>query len=95
MTDTFEIGQLYRAISETDLIEVEAPPPVAGLRLLVNPEGIKTLRAIQKKLKQSTGSKPSFPQILNAMLSAVPWDSHIEAITAQLIAQPQSSPDEQ
>lgn len=95
MTDSFEIGQLYRAISETDLIEVEPPPPVAGLRLLVHPDGVKSLRAIQKDLRKSLGYKPSFPQILNAMLSAVPWDSHIEAITAQIIAQPQSSPDEQ
>lgn len=95
MTDTFEIGQLYRAISETDLIEVDSPPPVTGLRLLVHPEGVKTLRSLQKHLRKSLGHKPSFPQILNAMISAVQWDSQLEAITAQVIAQQQSSPDEQ
>lgn len=86
--ETFEIGHLYRAISEMDLIEVQPPPPIAGLKLLVSPESIKTLRAVQKALRTSLGEKPSFSVVLNAMLATADWDSLTEAIAAKVSAQP-------
>jgi hypothetical protein len=84
MDEPFEIGQLYRAISATELIEFTTPAPVAGLKLLVNPENVKTLRAIQKQVRILTGEKPSFPTVLNVLLATINWEDQLQAITAKL-----------
>ena len=60
-------GQLYRAISEDDVVEVE-PPPFQGLKLLIIPRHIKRLKALQKAVEKQTGKRPDLTLVLNAML---------------------------
>ena len=85
-------GQLYRAVSADDLVEVE-PPQFSGLKLLTIPENIKRLKAVQKAIEKLTGHRPDLTLVLNALLLAerdlskrVPEDKYLQGL-ASLIDQ--------
>ena len=62
-------GQLYRAISTDDVVELE-PPQFQGLKLLIIPKHIKCLKSLQKAVEKQTGKRPDLTLVLNAMLFA-------------------------
>ncbi|MEW6499703.1 MAG: hypothetical protein AB1589_45645 [Cyanobacteriota bacterium] len=60
-------GKLYRAISDSDVVEVE-PSTAAGLKLLVMPARIKNLKQLQKTVERSMRRRPDLHLVLNALL---------------------------
>jgi hypothetical protein len=60
-------GQLYRAVTTNELVEVE-PPPFQGLKLLIATTHIKRLKALQKAIEKQSGKRPDLTLVLNAML---------------------------
>lgn len=82
MEELFEVGQLYKAISTTELVELEAPKPVEGLKLLLQPEQVAILRAIEKRLRPILKQKTVYAEVLNAMVATPEWDVLIESIAA-------------
>lgn len=96
MDEPYEVGQLYRAVSATELVEIDFRP-TEGLKLLVTPENVKILRAIQKKLRERLNEKISFPIILNAMIAAPinGWDSMVDIVAEKIIEQRERSQTEQ
>jgi hypothetical protein len=80
MDELFEVGQLYKAISSTELVELETPQPVEGLKLLLQPEQVAILRAVEKRLRPILKQKTVYAEVLNAMVATPDWDVLIESI---------------
>lgn len=64
---SFKPGQLYRAIDEKELIELE-PPQFKGLKLLILPCNMKGLKKLQKSLEKRLGRRPDLAMVVNAIL---------------------------
>lgn len=92
MDEQYEVGQLYRAVSATELVEIDFRP-TEGLKLLVQPENVKILRSLQKKLREQFGEKIPFPIILNAMIAAPVngWDAMLEHVATRIVEQRERS----
>lgn len=92
MDEPYEVGQLYRAVSATELVEIDFRP-TEGLKLLVQPENVKILRVLQKKLRERFNEKIPFPVILNAMIAAPinGWDSMVDIVAEKIIEQRERS----
>lgn len=84
MEELFEVGQLYKAISSTELVELESPKPVEGLKLLLQPEQAAILRAVEKRLRPILKQKVVYADVLNAMVATPEWDVLIESIAARI-----------
>ena|ERR1051326_2910159 len=83
-SDPLTVGQLYKAISSDELVEVEPTAPCPGLKLMIDPEQVKILRGLQKILRERLGDKPEFSRLLNAMIAVVVWESHVDELSKWL-----------
>lgn len=61
-------GRIYRAVSETELVELESIR-MEGLKILILPEQVKMLKGYQKQLKKVCGGKPDLLMVLNGIVN--------------------------
>jgi hypothetical protein len=79
MDDTLIPGQLYRAVTETDVVELEKPV-FEGMKLLIEPAQIRTLKKLQRQLRDRLGKKPDLMLVLNALIASSDCDAQFVVI---------------
>ena len=82
--ELYDPGQLYKAVSETVLVEVEPAPLISGMKLLLHPEQIRILKLLQKSLRSRLGFKPKIELVLNALVATTDVEQAIDGVAAWL-----------
>jgi hypothetical protein len=81
MEERFVPGRLYRAVTSSEVVPYEGIP-LEGLKLLIQPAQVRILRGLQKALRAKCGRKPDMTSVLNALVSTIDPDAHLQVIEA-------------